>query len=91
VFASTLSSLVRSALLAGSPFSSFALSLFKTSTSNFASLSPCFAFFSVFSSLEATLSRSARESSILIVSMSRIGSIVPSTWVIFGSSKQRTT
>ena len=36
-------------------------------------------------------SRSARHSSVLIVSMSRIGSMEPSTWVMFESSKQRTT
>ena len=34
---------------------------------------------------------SERISSRLMVSMSRIGSMLPSTWTIFGSSKQRTT
>ena len=38
-----------------------------------------------------TVSRSAKISSSLMVSMSRAGSTVPSTWMMFSSSKQRTT
>ena len=49
------------------------------------------AFFATLSSLLFTTSKSAIANSRFIVSISLIGSILPSTWIIFPSSKQRTT
>ena len=55
-----------------------------------ASLLPL-AIFCSFSRRRSTLCRSASSSSVSMVSMSRRGSTLPSTWVMFSSSKQRTT
>ena len=54
-------------------------------------LSPFLTSFLAFSALLVTLSRSERMSSVWMVSISRAGSTLPSTWITSGSSKQRTT
>ena len=54
-------------------------------------LSPALISFWAFTSCFSTLSRSARHSSVSMISTSRTGSMEPSTWVMFPSSKQRTT
>ena len=54
-------------------------------------LSPVFTSFASRSYFFVTVSRSARASSRLITSISRVGLTEPLTWMILGSSKQRTT
>ena len=49
------------------------------------------AFFAILSNLFWAISKSAKTSSTLIISISSTGSILPETWIIFSSSKQRTT
>ncbi len=56
-----------------------------------ASLSPPLAFFSMATMRFSRLSRSASISSVSMVSISASGAILPSTWVMSPSSKQRTT
>ena len=86
------SSSVRSAARAGRPSSRTGWILSKISSSRFASLSPPdLAARIALSRRFSTEARSARASSIWIVSMSRTGLTEPSTWMIFSSSKQRTT
>ena len=61
------------------------------STWNWLSLSPPLAFFCNAGRRFSRLSRSASISSVSMVSASRIGSTLPSTWVTSVSSKQRST
>ena len=76
---------------AGLPWSSFASTFFSTATIRWASLSPARAGFSYFAICLSTVARSASASSVLIVSMSETGSILPVTCTTLSSSKQRTT
>jgi uncharacterized protein (TIGR03437 family) len=62
-----------------------------SSTSVLASLSPPLAFFSRDERRFSSDAMSARISSELMISMSRIGSTVPSSWMMSSFSKQRTT
>ena len=79
-------------LRAGLPVSSTSLTLFNADTSRTASLSPVvWASLACLEIWRSTASRSARASSVLMVSMSDTGSILPATCTTFGSSKQRTT
>ena len=63
----------------------------KIGASTRASLSPDFANLAIRCKRLSTLSRSAKQSSVLIISISRTGSTEPATCVILGSSKQRIT
>ena len=67
--------------------SSFVNTLFSST----AALSPPFAAFEILACLRSTDAISASASSVLIVSISLIGSTFPSTWIVFGSSKHLTT
>lgn len=62
-----------------------------TATHSFASFSPDLAFFRSGWMRRSRLSRSASISSVSMVSASRNGSTLPSTWVMLSSSKQRRT
>ena len=62
-----------------------------TAFCSLASLSPPFAFFELRKRAFSALSISASTNSVLITSISSAGSIVPATWMMFSSSKQRTT
>ncbi len=75
----------------GSAVSRCALTFSNSATWRCASLSPLLATRLTRSRLFSTDSRSARASSVLIVSMSAAGSMEFDTWVTFSSSKQRTT
>ena len=73
------------------PCSSTALYASSTVTSTFASLFPNCATFCCFASRLSIVSRSFNCNSVSMISLSRIGSIVPSTCVMLSSSKQRRT
>ena len=74
------------------PCSNTALYASSTATSTLASLLfPMAAIFCCFASRLSMVSRSFNCSSVSMISLSRIGSIVPSTWVMLSSSKQRRT
>ena len=79
-----------SRLLAGFPSSSATFTRSKSSSSFARDLSPFIAFF-VRSMRRSIISTSEKISSRLIVSISRRGLMLPSTWVIFESSKHLTT
>ena len=85
------SSALSSTWRAGRPSSSASLMRRRMASSTFASLLPDFAIFASFMMRFSTISRSARQSSVWMMSMSRSGSMLPSTCVMFVSSKQRTT
>ena len=84
------SSLSGSMFRAPFPCSSSALTFLRKSTCHARDLSP-FAALAVRSIRRSITSRSARMSSRSIVSISRAGSTLPSTWIMSSSSKQRTT
>ena len=63
----------------------------KIGASTRASLSPDFANLAIRCKRLSTLSRSAKQSSVLMISISRTGSTEPATCVMLGSSKQRIT
>ena len=67
------------------------LSFFSAPSSNTASFSPPFACLEILCKRLSTEAKSARASSVLMVSMSEIGSTLPSTWIVFSSSKHLTT
>ena len=76
------------------PSSSPAFTFSQSATSAFASsatLPPALVFFMDRSRRFSTVSRSFRHSSVSMISLSRFGSMPPSTWVTFSSSKQRRT
>ena len=85
------SSFVSCALRAPSPFSRQVSTFSRTANSAFAALSPLLAILFSLSARFWVVSKSARHSSVLIISISRNGSTDPETWVMFSSSKQRTT
>ena len=80
-----------SSVIAGFPLSKCGRSLSMTATSAFAVFDPARTSFCKRSCRFWSDARSARTSSVLITSMSRIGSIVPLTWWMSAFSKQRTT
>ena len=80
----------RSTLLAGFPFSRCSLSALRNSASFARDLSPFMAL-ATLSILRSTISISEKMSSRFIVSISRAGSTLPSTWIMSSFSKQRTT
>ena len=89
---SAKSSSVKSTNLNGFPHSSASFALFSVSNSFSASLSlfVC-AFFAIRDILPFIISKSDIDSSKFIISISLIGSISFSTWIIFSSSKHLTT
>ncbi len=78
-------------VLASFPSFRWASKSVKTVTSRWNFLSPPFMAFWALSMRRSTISMSAITSSRLMMSISRRGSVVPSTWVTLLSSKQRTT
>src|SRR5689334_18948421 len=85
------SSGLRSRKRAGLPSRSSTSARLTRSSASLASLSLPLAFLARLSTRFSMLSRSASISSVSMVSMSASGAILPSTWVMSESSKQRTT
>ena len=85
------SSSSRFAMRAGLPSAKNGSILLNTSSMALASLSPPLAFLPTLIIARLTASRSARASSVLMVSISDNGLTRPSTWITLSSSKQRTT
>ena len=85
------SSGLRSRNRAGLPSRSSTSARLTRSSCSFASLSLPLAFLARLSTRFSRLSRSASISSVSMVSISASGAILPSTWVMSESSKQRTT
>ena len=85
------SSGLRSRNRAGLPSRSSTSARLTRSSCSLASLSLPLAFLERLSTRFSRLSRSASISSVSMVSMSASGAILPSTWVMSESSKQRTT
>src|SRR5207248_6219848 len=85
------SSGLRSRNRAGLPSRSSTSARLTSSSCSLASLSLPLAFLERLSTRFSRLSRSASISSVSMVSISASGAILPSTWVMSESSKQRTT
>ena len=83
--------LSKETVLAFLPCSRTALYASRTATSTLASLFPAAATFCCLASLASTVSRSLSCNSVSIISLSLTGSIVPSTCVMFSSSKHLST
>ena len=84
-------SLSRGQVRAGLPAFRCSSSSLPASASTAYFFSPFFIMAAAFSERLVTVSMSARISSVLMTSMSRAGSTLPSTWITLSSSKQRTT
>ena len=86
-----LSSALRSSERAGLPSLRWGWSFSSRVVRRRASLSPARAFLISRAWTRSMVARSARASSVTMVSMSAMGSTRPLTWTTLGSSKQRTT